>query len=542
MKKLKKYKFLLIPAIAIIAIGIIALIIFANKKANIKENIIETENYIMKYDETWEVQEKNDTSAILNHEDNAQIKLNISEIEEEYQYSEMEDIIDEIIYNINKSNSEYKLIKKEEKKLTKNEYDSYRLLYENDTNQILISTFKVGEKLITITYEAENEYFDILLDSANTIINSFEIKEKTLDLSNTLNIETKKIELGASSKLDTLISETKNVEIANNNYCVNYTIPACFKETSLNSQIGIYRLDKIEDGSIMITTNVYTRNIYEAISDGNSLSLLSEYNYYKDNDGFEESIDTIERNGFSGYIYKNSYYLDNVINTEEKTIAENVKIIYSLNANHVFVITIEGRKVELSDKLLEKIQINSSTNYSSYVTSQKQDGYIIGTLKRLLNSSENQTEEINIKLPEKYKEQDQKLNIFENKKYVFDYNDELEEYNYEIEYNLSTLNEESIKKLENDSLLTAYGEPTYMTELGIKNINGKEFKEFSCSEINLSGIMYTNINRKKYTASKIILLYQLESGAILKIKITGNNNEITDEILNEATNFDVQTN
>ncbi len=55
----------------------------------------------------------------------------------------------------------------------------------------------------------------------------------------------------------------------------------------------------------------------------------------------------------------------------------------------------------------------------------------------------------------------------------------------------------------------------------------------------MSGIMYTDINRKTYNSNKMILFYKLEEGYLV-IKITANEKEITDELLNEVINFNVE--
>ena len=81
-----------------------------------------------------------------------------------------QELIDELIYNIQKKNNDYKLISKKEDKLTKDEFNGYKLLYENEKEQVMVNLYKKSDKLVSIRYEANNDYFDILLDSVHNIV------------------------------------------------------------------------------------------------------------------------------------------------------------------------------------------------------------------------------------------------------------------------------------------------------------------------------------------------------------------------------------
>jgi hypothetical protein len=51
-------------------------------------------------------------------------------------------------------------------------YQSYSYLYENESNQVLVNVYKKDTKVIITYYEASNEYYDIVLDSVDTILDS----------------------------------------------------------------------------------------------------------------------------------------------------------------------------------------------------------------------------------------------------------------------------------------------------------------------------------------------------------------------------------
>ena len=79
----------------------------------------------------------------------------------------------DIIYGIEEQNKDYRLINMFDSPSDK--YQSYSYLYENESNQVLVNVYKKDTKVIITYYEASNEYYDIVLDSVDTILNSLEI-------------------------------------------------------------------------------------------------------------------------------------------------------------------------------------------------------------------------------------------------------------------------------------------------------------------------------------------------------------------------------
>jgi len=68
------------------------------------------------------------------------------------------------------------LKKKEKKEISNKKYEAYKILYENGDSQSLIVIFKNSNYLCVINYTANNEYFDILLDSFQFILEEFNLK------------------------------------------------------------------------------------------------------------------------------------------------------------------------------------------------------------------------------------------------------------------------------------------------------------------------------------------------------------------------------
>lgn len=52
--------------------------------------------------------------------------------------------------------------------------------------------------------------------------------------------------------------------------------------------------------------------------------------------------------------------------------------------------------------------------------------------------------------------------------------------------------------------------------------------------------MFTAIDRFNYYVNIKVLLYKLDTGGYLVIKISGNGKNITNELLTETTNFDIK--
>ena len=94
-------------------------------------------------------------------------------MDDNYYSTELKDIIDDIVYSIEKQNSGYSLISVFESPSDK--YDSYSYLYEDYSTQALVSIYKLDNKVIIVYYEAENEYFDIVLDSVEAMLDSLVI-------------------------------------------------------------------------------------------------------------------------------------------------------------------------------------------------------------------------------------------------------------------------------------------------------------------------------------------------------------------------------
>lgn len=545
-----RYKLAIIIALGIIIVGLIGLILFFtfSNKSSIKE--FKNDNYSFKYDITWKVVKKDSQEVTLEHNKGSKLNIEIVNLQEEYRYSSIDDMLDELLYDIETQNTAFKLLYKEKEVITKNEYDGYKMLYENGDSQAMVLVGKKSDKLIIFTYEAKNDYFDILLDSVLNIIYDFNTIEKKYNLTHNLKLETSSIEYNDSREVINLLKDTKQHEIASNHYNVKYSISDKFRIRGVDSSSGYFEFSGLETGSIRLRVNIYKKNIYEYLDKDEGANVYQWWSTYKndkDYSMFEETVDKFPSD-YESYIYKNSYYYDKAVTYDENfnsqttsELKENIILMYALDKNHILLFEISSSKVAIPKELINMIKIDSSENYSSYFASTNKDGFIISNLKRLVNFEDESVEEIILRIPDKYKEQDKSSNIYEERYYVLDYNEELKIYDYEIEYyltNKSTKMDNQVS-IYNSLFSSAYGEYKDLSYSGEITLNNKTFKVYDGGYTNISGIMFTSKNRAKYYKNVKLLFYELSSGGYLIIKIDGNGVQISDNLLNELTNFEV---
>lgn len=262
----------------IIILIIVGLLIFClYKKMNKKNKInqVSKENYFFQYDDTWKIEKENVLEVDLVHKKSkATLEIKINELEEEMQYKTSEEIFDAFLYNIQKQNNNYKLLYKEKAKITNQNMDGYKIIFENEENEVAIYLYKQGEKLITFIYEAKYENFDILLDSVINIIYSFNINEKKFDVKTYIDLETKEVEFTDQPEVSNLLNDSKDYQILDKNYLVDYSIPGKFKPTDYNSKKGYYKMEITKEKSIELKTWISSISLYEYLDKEKSRKYL----------------------------------------------------------------------------------------------------------------------------------------------------------------------------------------------------------------------------------------------------------------------------
>lgn len=547
----KKYKIAIIIASVIVLVGILPLTLFNVLKSNSKLIVLDEKNYGLKYDNSWKIKEKKDKYVILNHKaSKSLLKIEVIDLDKEYKYNDIDDLIDEIVYNIRKQNKTYKLISKQKDIFTKYEFNGYKLLYETKTEQVMIMTFKKGDKLIVASYEAKNKYFDMVLDSVQNIVYNFNTVDETFKLKNSIKNKTSKINYFESKSLDKMLTDNKEYEIGSNNYKVVYEVPSVFELTSFNTTSNSFNLKKYDKAQIMISAYIYNKNVYEYLDKNNLNNVYKSYKLYrkdKDISDFKEQISELDSKYSDSYIYKNSYrtsatkYNNKFEAVSYKRSDENVELIYSLNRNHILIFTINSTGSPITKKLLDSIKIKSITNYSSYTKNKIDSGYRVAELKKYIGYEKDKVNNIIIKLPESYKEIDKKNNLYDERYFGLNYDKDKELYNYVIHYKLGVSNDVAKNvELLNIKFKKFYGECNNYQKVGNITINSKQFIEYVGGYTDLGGIPFTNINRYKYYVNHKALFYRLTDDSYLIIEIQGNNHKISEDIINQATNFEIE--
>lgn len=166
MKKIKeKWKIILFIIVLILSL-LVVILYFNSKKVELKN--YQNDYYKIKYDTTWNLK----NNKLEHKKSKSRIKVNYKVLDQSYIDIELKDIINDLLYSIEKQNKDYKKIM--QKKID-NPYEGYQVLYEDNDVQSLVTIYKKDNVLLFITFNADSEYFDILIDNVETILNSVEI-------------------------------------------------------------------------------------------------------------------------------------------------------------------------------------------------------------------------------------------------------------------------------------------------------------------------------------------------------------------------------
>lgn len=153
---------------------VITLFVLIFFKTGIRTKDISTNDFFMSYDTTWKLKKEKNGILLKHKKTKSKIEIQSMVLEDNYMDIPLKDIIQDIVYGIEKQNDSYVLINTLESPTTS--YESYSYLYEDDMDQALVNIYKKDNKVIVAYFSAESEVFDILLDSVDNIFDSIEIK------------------------------------------------------------------------------------------------------------------------------------------------------------------------------------------------------------------------------------------------------------------------------------------------------------------------------------------------------------------------------
>lgn len=480
-----------IKFVSMIVVIIAILIVIFSKVfgSNIKQKEIITNTYSVKYDSTWKVNSYNDNELNLTHKDSkSKINFVIKDLTTNMYGKTVSQIASNIKENLLESYSNYNCIYEGIDYWNDNIGESYKYLLESGQEQAQIVVGIHGYKIVIMGYSAENKYFDILLDSASTIAENFNIIDKVAEIS-----EAEEIELtGLNFKSDNKdYSDANTYEEYFSRYYVQYTIP---KEYIIRNFYAVSYSKCDNDDKSAIGISKRSDNILSLVKD--KIEELNDKNY----ENIE--VDKLTVNGYEGYYIKTS-----MKNLE----TEFVYAYYSLDNFNTIEISITGKNI--TRNLIDNIKLVDYKPCGSYIDRKVKDGYLNGNLNEnslsKLGSDNYIYSYVNLdyKVPEKYTEVpiiygDQsykqsrqfKLGRKRNKEIeVSDY-DTYDFYDYNITLSLSSVG--MVSRLDEGDVFTSqvtYNGITYNYYTGKENSEGTIIKtaKFIAEYTNKNGEIFT---------------------------------------------------
>lgn len=530
-KLFKKYGLLFLLGILTLGVLITTIVVLSNSE-DMKS--YKGKLFSISYDSTWKVKSKKDNILELVHrKSKSSLVIEETLLQDSYQYSVIDDLIDELSYSISNQNKKYKLLSKAKTKVGKDNSDGYKLLFEDDKNQIMVVITKAGANLRLFTYSAKYEYFDMVLDSASSIMESYESTEGKTG-TEAVNVKTSKITWGTNETLKNLANKVTTDEIANNNFKVVFEVPDGLEKSSVSTtSLGYY----YNGFDLSLYTGVFSKNIFEYVNSKDGGVYSQKESFKKKPDKYSNIKDTLELQEIDGkkrYVYRMTY--DYKYNNEVDHM-EYIIILYELDKNHVVRFLLETEYV-VPEEFINSIKVKSFENYANNVVRKIEDGKLIGELKVYKESKSDVVEVVKIKLPVEYIEEDHKVDMYSDRYYGKNYHEEYFYYDYYVQYDYIA----SSEKLALDNVNTTYGYSKSnkgyqnLRDGGTINLNNREFRVFdggyyeSVFSVVGSKDVFVNV---KYLVCHIGKQY-------LVIELKGSGVQISNEVLNEITNFEVE--
>ena len=532
MNFIKKYKMIFIISIIMLLLSFAVIIFYKNFSSETKDYT--TDNYYVKYDNSWSIKSRDDNHIVLSH-GKGNLSFNIYELDSEKVYLDIDSLIDDIRYEIEKNNENYQLLSKKSTHITKNNFSGYWLLYENETKNVKIGVYKEGSRVVIIKFEANVKYFDMLLDSVNNIIYNFTLLDKDYSLGDELSIKTSEFELVEKNPQYQGLDKTYTEEIANNNYLVNFNIPINYQSINYNSNLGVYHYIAFGDylANSYININIYLSNVYEYLQ-REIYGDYGKYNGYKKNKDFKENLMLygLYENDKQVYLYRNSYTVESPLGDSKY---ENVLLIQPLDRNHTMTVEFSNRNSEISRELIDSFKINYIKNYSSYVKGEVVDNNYVCYLRKR-GSVLSKGYDIKVSIPKEFKEVDYKTNIYEIRNFGKDYNYDDDIFAYDVRYSLD-FNETFAIEQENSTINARkkYGKYQEMKYEGAIKINNYDVKLYSGYYVESTNGLYS-----KHIVSNVkILTYKLPDDKVLSVKIRGNDKKIDNDFVKQIISFEI---
>lgn len=172
MKKKKKgisKKTVLIILFVITTIVVSYSVSFLLKSSSLAK--YKTDKISFLYDRSWSVSKLED-NIYLTKNNGSSITISVRSLDDETENMTVEEINSSVISKLMSENEEYKKISDKAMKLTSVYYDGYKTLLENNTSEALVFVVATNDNVLVVNYTAKNKYFDMSLDSVESIVGS----------------------------------------------------------------------------------------------------------------------------------------------------------------------------------------------------------------------------------------------------------------------------------------------------------------------------------------------------------------------------------
>ena len=377
MKKSLLKRITLVIAFIIIIIGIV---IFLTNSKGIQQEEFSTNNYSVKYDTTWKIENSSDNEITFVHNDTqSTIDISIADLDSSLYGKTLKQIAQNVKDKVEKEYPDYKCISEHTTYLNDDISEAYQLLFEDGKRQSLIQIGMYGYKVFISNYTSENKYFDILLDSVQTINSNFKIKYESIDMMNSRTIE----ETGYTVKTDDVdYSETEEHTYRGAYYSVKLAIP---KEFASNYS-GTFYTNKSKETSNFISISVTSNNdnlftVYDKeMKNAKSYSSTEKVETQKITNGHLEGYGIKRTSGYE---------------------REEYMLLYAIDNFNTLKINISGYNI--TQNLLDNIKVLSFERCGNYIDRNAVNGYLVGTLLQDLFMKDKSIQ-VDYKVPEKYKE------------------------------------------------------------------------------------------------------------------------------------------
>jgi len=488
----------------------------------IKYKQYENELYKLQYDSTWDVSKKDEANLTLIHKKSKSvIDISMIKLTEDLANKDIEDVVDSVKLDIKSKNPNYSLITENRAEITNKGYKGYEMLFEDTLSQAMVRIGKIDDKLFSIVYVADNNCFDILLDSVDNIVNNFEVKIEKFQLkTNSVKIPTTGISF---SKQDdySIQGETSEYEINSCQYNVKYSIPKEFKLKEWNTLYGSYSY-----GDINLRTKIVRYNIDKYITDAecysgieNEKKRLEEYSK-KEPEKYTNlrwENEKLNNDLCEGYIYKQTYDY-NLMNWDGQVTTrkeEKIYLLYALDYLRTFIIEIESNKTSIDEKIIQAIKLNSFQKYGEDIDINIENGRLTGIMRYFCDYHKEKYYELKFSIPSQYVETDAQNNKYERRYFNGgQYNEELDKYDYEIVISLNNLSAERYIEYKKEECNNDY------------NINGNIKFLNKITDGNLEFVVYsleytTKTSGKKH--NELFAVASLPDGGRYVVEVTAKN-------------------